>query len=215
LAIFVSSTKNSDQVSKSAGATKIGLALWFVSLSYFIVYNYKVGPAIPITLSKKIWVLIHAISNTLFSGGVILSTILEWFVVSEKNPPEVLHYWFTQQVSNIDKIVVLPALTISILAGFAQTALDYGSMATAPQHIRRAIHILATFAMWWGATDLTTQRAAKKSVQDWYDDAITNNKSAGNPIPKVLYFRRWSNVVSCLFVAALYGLMALKPEYRP
>lgn len=191
--------------------TTIGISAWFSSLSYFIFRNYKIGPWFPVTLGKQTWVFLHAICNMLFTGGIVLSTILEWRVVSNENP-EVVKYWFINACSHIDKFIVLPALTVSIIAGFAQTALDYGSMKTAPKHIRLAIHILATFGLWWIGTDLTTQRAAKTSVLSWYKKATKNRRVN---LPKVVYFRRASNVVSCFFVGALYALMALKPWYAP
>jgi hypothetical protein len=218
-----SSTPSSDSSKKSPlllSRTTLGIAVWFVSLSFFIVQNYKFGPRwIPLfSWNKQVWVLIHALCNMFFSGGIVLSTLLEWRVVSSA-APDVIYFWFTRIISKIDKAIVLPALTGSIVAGFAQTALDYGSMATAPKHIRLAIHILATFALWWMATDLTTQQRAKTSVEQWYknakQDKQDNSSSATADLPKVLYVRRYSNLVSCFFVAALYALMALKPGYTP
>jgi hypothetical protein len=199
----------------------VGLATWFTSLSYIIVRNYKIGPWLPVTLNKRVWVLIHAMSNMFFASGIILSTILEWRVLSTRNP-EVIHDWFGKVVSKIETTIVLPSLTLAIVSGFAQTALDYGSMATAPKHIRISIHILATFALWWMATDVPTVQSSKIALNDWYND-VTKGQNVGQgtkekhsittSLPKVLYLRRWSNAVSCLFVASLYGIMTLKPGY--
>jgi hypothetical protein len=202
----------------------VGLATWFTSLSYIIIRNYKIGPWLPVTLNKRVWVLIHAMSNMFFASGIVLSTILEWRVLATRNP-EVIHVWFTYVVPRIETTIVLPSLTLAIVSGFAQTALDYGSMAIAPKHIRMSIHILATFAIWWMATDVTTVQSSKIALNDWYNDVTKEGKIGGQgtreeysitaSLPKVLYLRRWSNVVSCLFVASLYGIMTLKPGYIP
>lgn len=190
----------------------LGIGAWFVAISYFIVRNYKFGPW-PVWLSsqpKRFWLLVHATCSMLFSGGIIVSTVIEWLVVGSARP-DVVAFWFSR-VSNIDKALVLPALSGAIVSGMAQAAQDYGCMGEAPKHIRRAIHILATFALWWGSTDLTTQRSAKESVAAWQARARDGASSASG-VPSVLHFRRWSNVVSCLFVGSLYALMALKPGY--
>lgn len=215
---------------RSSWREKGGMVLWFLSLSYFIMRNYKVAPWIPwpssFALNKRAWVLVHALSNMFFTGGIVLSTIFEFLIVSSAESsttrnPEIIKYWFSENgVSKIDKFIVLPALTISIVAGFAQTAIDYGSMASAPKHIRRAIHILAAFAMWWMTTDsVTTQQKAQHDVFEWYEkvsDAGGSKTLQGQrcfDLPRVLYWRRFSNIVACLFVVALYALMTLKPGY--
>jgi hypothetical protein len=110
-----------------------------------------------------------------------------------------------------------------------QAAIDYGSMTMAPKHIRLAIHILITFAMWWVATNWTTQRAIKKSMQQehsngWWgiddnnnnnNNNINNNTSSSSPLRRFFYLRQASNLISSLFVVSLYALMALKPGYSP
>lgn len=152
----------------------------------------------------------------LFAGGIILSTFFEWALVSTRHPA-MIYFWFTGRLnlSKIEKILVLPALTISIVAGFAQTGIDYGSMTAAPKHICLAIHILATFSLWWMATDVPTQQKAQRDVKKWYDqlDVTKEVLPNGSSLPRVLYWRRFSNVMSCMFVLALYGLMTLKPGY--
>ena len=226
----IPTTETKSASDQASWREKGGIVLWFLSLSYFIVRNYKIAPWIPLpfsfTPSKKVWVLVHALSNMFFTGGIILSTIFEFLIVSSAGSsttrnPEIIKYWFSENgVSKIDKIIVLPALTISIVAGFAQTAIDYGSMASAPKHIRRAIHILATFAMWWIATDsFTTQQKAQRDVMEWYKQVADARDTKALQsrlcvdLPRVLYWRRFSNIISCLFVVALYALMALKPGY--
>jgi hypothetical protein len=212
--------------SRPSWRTALGLGTWFFSLSYFIVRNYRIGPWIPLpSIGKQVWVLVHAISNTFFAGGIVLSTLLEWLIVREANSsptrnPEVIMFWFTGKgASKIDKVVVLPALTLSLVSGFAQAANDYGSMTAAPKHIRLAIHILASFAIWWIVTDLQTQEIAQARVKDWYrrvEAAAASSSYADDllpleELPKILFWRRFSNMGSCFFVAALFGLMALKP----
>ena len=154
---------------------------------------------------KRGWVFLHAVSGMLFSGGIVISTLLEWWIVNQTNQLELWKFWFTQ-VSSMDKLVVVPSLTLSMISGMAQTALDYGSMVTAPKHIRLALHIIATFGLWWASTDLTTQKRARKAVLD--------HAATSTTIPTVLILRRWSNVVSCLLVGVLYALMGLKPGYK-
>jgi hypothetical protein len=225
----ISTTIKTDDPTRSRPSwkTALGLGTWFVSLSYFIVRNYKIGPWIPLpSIGKQVWVLVHAMSNTFFAGGILLSTLLEWLIVREANSsptknPEVINFWFTGKgASRIDKIVVLPALTLSLVSEFVQVANDYGSMAAAPKHIRLAIHILASFATWWIVTDLQTQEIAQARVKDWYQRVATgaaassaDEVSPKEDLPKILYWRRFSNMGSCLFVAALFALMTLKPGY--
>jgi hypothetical protein len=115
--------------------------------------------------------------------------------------------------------VVMPALTGSVVSGVAQATLKYGSFRTAPKFVRGTLHALATFALWWALTDVTTQHAARRDVLEWcqqYDnkDDTTRGNTTDDDIPRVVLLRRWSNVVSCLFVTALYGIMVLKPGYH-
>jgi len=233
-------TPSDEHLTTSTTAAIIPITLWFVSLSYFIVRNYTSGPWIPFfssVVSKRGWVFLHALSNTFFAGGIILSTIMEWYIIrsasssssSNMKSPEIIKYWFLGINSRIDKGIVLPALTCSIVAGFAQAALDYGSMMQAPVHIRSAVHILATFALWWLITDLPTQSRARTAIVKWYQQRSTAAAAAAAAdsgknddsssllssleLPRVLYWRRWSNIVSCLFVVSLYAIMSLKPGY--
>lgn len=197
----------------------LGLVTWFTTLSYFIVQNYKFGPwptKLPTLLPKRGWVLIHALASMLFSGGIILSTILEWSIISGRASanPQVVRFWFSDgTVSLVQKAIVLPALTLTIISGMAQAAMDYGCMSASPLHIRVAIHILATFCLWWGGTDLTTLHVSKAAVLEWYPHNKDTQQEAVDPLPNVLFLRRWSNVVSCLFLGLLYAFMALKPGY--
>jgi hypothetical protein len=217
-------TKGATKMTENHPLQAVGIASWFASLSYVIIQNYKIGPwpmFLPSLLRKQSWVLMHAVSNMFFAGGIILSSIMEFLVVRSRNPP-VIRYWYAK-VSSIERGIVLPALTCSIVSGFMQAAIDYGSMTVAPKHIRLAIHILITFAMWWIATDWTTQQAVKTFLKQepnngWWgndsDDEYTNSIASSSP-PRFLFLRQASNLISCLFVMSLYALMALKPGYSP
>ena len=180
---------------------------WAVVISFFLVVNYDSGPwpTCLLTSNRDVWRLVHAISSMLFGGTIVVSTILEWMVVSSKNPTVII-FWF-YQVPALDGAIVMPALTGSILSGVAQAAQDYGSLKESPKYIKGSLHVLLTFAIWWAMTDITTQHLAQQTVMEWVNAAHDDKNSA---VPRVIRLRRWSNIGSCLFVAALYALMALK-----
>lgn len=110
----------------------------------------------------------------------------------------------------LDAAIVLPALTIAMISGTGLAVEHYGGLGIAPPHIATVFYALVAFATWWGVTDLTTQGKALVDVNEW---AIQN--SAGNEdsldIPQVVHDRKISNVVSCLFILALYSIMVFKP----
>lgn len=145
----------------------------------------------------------------LFGGTIIISTLIEWLVLRSRNP-SVLRFWFIT-VPAIDTTVVLPAVTGSILSGVAQAVIDYESFRSAPKYVIGTLHALTTFALWWALTDRTTQKEAKRAVLKWTEESSSDNNSTTVEIPPVLYTRRRSNVVSCIFVVALYAIMVLKP----
>lgn len=68
--------------------------------------------------------------------------------------------------------------------------------------------MIPTVAFWWAVTDLTTQGKALSEVNEWVIASTDDNTVE---MPKVVSQRRLSNIVSCLFVVALYGIMILKP----
>jgi hypothetical protein len=106
-------------------------------------------------------------------------------------------------VPRVEGRVVLPALTGSIVSGVAQAFERYGSLGDAPLHVKSIIHLLVAFGMWWGWTDRTTQGPAL--------EAATSQQVTDSKLPSVLLWRRFSNLVSCLFIIVLYGIMVLKP----
>jgi len=53
--------------------------------------------------------------------------------------------------------------------------------------------------LWWAVADVSTQHQ-----QEW-----KQKYNGTNDLPEILYRRRWSNIGSCLFVVALYAIIAL------
>eukprot|EP01082_Thalassiosira_pseudonana_P008964 g7739.t1 g7739 contig26:166239-166847(+) len=190
----------------------IYLHLWVIILSAFVISNKVKGPypqALIYALNRPQWSLVHALSSMLFGGTIVLSTLMEYIVITCKKT-SVIKFWFTSVPQYLDSKVVLVALTGAIVSGVGQAALAYGGLATSPKHVIGSFHLLTTFGLWWGITDVTTQKKAMEAVQnlevegDDGDDGVVE-------VPKVLKVRVLSNVVSCLFVVAMYALMVLKP----
>lgn len=188
------------------------LGTWITGLSSFLLINNFVGPwpaALLQAIPVKYFGLTHAVAGMLFGGGIILTTLLEWLATDSKNS-SVLNFYF-DKVPTLDSFVVLPALTASIISGVGLSVDHYESLGQAPFHVVGAISTLLAFAVWWAATDLTTQGTAMEAIKEWTQLEDTENAD----VPQIVQFRKFSNVVSCLFVAALYGFMVLKPGYTP
>lgn len=199
--------KNGEGVSRKGwtiSRSMAGVGMWAVSITCFILLNYHSETCWPSSLlmlpPRRTWTFVHATTTMLFSGTILVSTLVEWLVVKSRNP-SVLKFWFTS-IPSLDMAVVLPSLTGSIVSGIAQASMDYGRLQDAPKYVLGTFHSLLTFGAWWGVTDLTTQKSARTAVSEDLTDG---------DIPRVLKLRRWSNLVSCLFVATLYILMVLKP----
>ena len=192
------------------------LGVWMSGLTAFLLINNFVGPW-PANLITNTPVeyfgLAHALGGMLFAGGIVLTTLIEWLVVSSKNPG-VLKFWF-EKVPKLDSFVVLPALTTSIVSGVGLSVDHYDSLGDAPTHVVAAISTLLAFAGWWAITDLTTQGAADTAVQEWQGTEVGIDGTSEDDVPSIVKLRRGSNVVSCLFVVALYAIMVLKPGYSP
>jgi hypothetical protein len=190
----------------------IALLVWGGGISIFILINNFIGPwpdaihGVP----ERVFFMFHMIGGMLFGGGIILTTSIEWLVVQNKNAP-VLQFWF-DKVPLLDAIIVLPALTVSIISGTGLTIKRYGGLALAPTHIPIVFYALIAFAAWWAATDLTTQGKALAAVNEW---AITiaseTDDDKKTSVPSIVSNRIISNVVSCLFVFAIYFIMVMKP----
>mmetsp|Transcript_16119 Transcript_16119/g.35853 ORF Transcript_16119/g.35853 Transcript_16119/m.35853 type:complete len:321 (+) Transcript_16119:172-1134(+) len=185
------------------------LAVWMGSLSGFIFANNWIGPwpAAITQVPERIFFTFHMLGGMLFGGGVIMTTGLELLVTKNKRP-EVLQFYF-DKVPLLDSAVVLPGLTIAMISGTGLCVTRYGSLGGAPAHIPVVFYCLTAFAAWWAATDLATQPKAMRAIDEWVA------KGASTDIPAIVEDRFISNIVSCLFVVALYGIMVLKPGTLP
>ena len=186
-----------------------GLGTWIAGLSTFLLVNNFVGPwpeAAIKSVPVEFFGLAHALGGMLFAGGIVLTTLVEWLVVSSKDA-SILKFWF-KNVPGLDSFIVLPALTASIVSGVGLAVDHYDSLGQSPVHVVAAISTLLAFAVWWALTDLTTQGAADKAVEQWHDE-----DDSSTDVPKIVELRKISNVISCMFVVALYAIMVLKPGY--
>jgi hypothetical protein len=120
----------------------------------------------------------------------------------------VLQFWF-DKVPLLDSLIVVPALTVSMISGTGLTIVRYGGLNIAPPHVDAIFWTLIAFMSWWAATDLTTQGTALTAVNSMYDQFKDGDESVQTP--KVVVDRHVSNVVSCFFVLLLYSFMVLKP----
>lgn len=186
----------------------IGLGIWLVFISGFILENNFVGPFPEFmkTIPERVFFLNHMIGGMLFGGGIILTTSIEWLVAKNKNAT-VLQFWF-DKVPLLDLIIVLPALTVSMISGTGLTIRRYGGLNNAPPHVDAIFWTLILFMGWWAATDLTTQGTALKAVNEMFE---ADQKGEETEVPAVVTNRHFSNVVSCFFILTLYSMMVLKP----
>ena len=187
----------------------VGLGIWMVGLSGFIFANNWIGPW-PLFMKdipERVFFTGHMLGGMLFGGGIIMTTALEWLVTKNKNPTVLMFYF--DKVPLLDMALVLPGLTLAMFSGTGLTITRYGGLGIAPAHIPVVFYILTAFAAWWGATDLATQGKAMRAIDEW---VATNGKG---DIPQIVEDRFWSNIVSCVFVVALYSAMVLKPGTLP
>ena len=185
------------------------LGVWAVSISAFILINNATGPW-PLFMKQvpeRVFFLSHMIGGMLFGGGIILTTCIER-AVAKSNDSKVLQFWFTK-VPELDGLIVVPALTISMISGTGLSIVRYGGLNVAPPHVGAIFWTLIAFLSWWAATDLTTQGTALKAVDDMYERDLLGEE--GLVTPKVVVDRHVSNVVSCFFILLLYSFMVLKP----
>eukprot|EP00550_Attheya_septentrionalis_P001853 CAMPEP_0198284920 /NCGR_PEP_ID=MMETSP1449-20131203/4283_1 /TAXON_ID=420275 /ORGANISM="Attheya septentrionalis, Strain CCMP2084" /LENGTH=308 /DNA_ID=CAMNT_0043982141 /DNA_START=186 /DNA_END=1112 /DNA_ORIENTATION=- len=187
----------------------IVLGIWGISISAFILINnfYGPWPLILKTVPERAYFLSHMIGGMLFAGGIILTTCIERLVAKSQNP-EVLQFWFTK-VPELDGLIVVPALTISMVSGTGLSIVRYGGLNIAPPHVGAIFWTLIAFMSWWAATDLTTQGPSLKAVERMYEQYELGE--VGLETPKVVTDRHFSNVVSCFFILLLYSMMVLKP----
>jgi len=196
-------------VDEAKKAELIALGVWGISISAFILINnfYGPWPLILKTVPERAFFLSHMIGGMLFAGGIILTTCIER-LVAKSNNPEVLQFWFTK-VPELDGLIVVPALTISMISGTGLSIVRYGGLNIAPPHVGAIFWTLIASMSWWAATDLTTQGPSLKAVEEMYEQY--EQGEVGLETPKVVVDRHVSNVVSCFFVLLLYSLMVLKP----
>lgn len=210
--LFVKAEEDAAVQSSVDDAKKVELILlgvWGISISAFILVNNFYGPW-PLalkTVPERWFFLSHMIGGMLFAGGIILTTCIERLVAKSQNP-EVLQFWFTK-VPELDGLIVVPALTISMISGTGLSIVRYGGLNIAPPHVGAIFWTLIASMSWWAATDLTTQGPSLKAVEEMYEKY--KQGEVGLETPKVVVDRHFSNVVSCFFVLTLYSLMVLKP----
>ena len=199
--------------STALGFSKSGLiSTWAVAVGGFLIRNYKTNrpwPRILTTGSRRGWNFVHAVSSTVFAGSILLTTVLEWFVVQSKSVA-VWKFWFLSTVSLLDIAIVVPALTGAIVSGVAQSVQEYGKIVEAPKYVKAVLHTLATFGLWWIFTDRPTQYKARMAIVNVTGISATATLP-WSTTPHIFLWRRASNVISCVFVLALYGLMVFKP----
>ena len=189
----------------------IFLGIWGVSICAFILINNFYGPW-PLAMKsvpERVFFLSHMIGGMLFGGGIILTTCIER-AVAKSNDAKVLKFWFTK-VPELDGLIVVPALTISMVSGTGLSIVRYGGLNIAPPHVGAIFWTLIAFMAWWATTDLTTQTTSLKAVQEMYEKSMASDGKELVETPKVVVDRHFSNVVSCFFVLTLYSMMVLKP----
>ncbi len=189
----------------------IFLGVWGISICAFILINNFYGPW-PLAMKsvpERVFFLSHMIGGMLFGGGIILTTCIER-AVAKSNDAKVLKFWFTK-VPELDGLIVVPALTISMVSGTGLSIKRYGGLDIAPPHVGAIFWTLIAFMTWWAATDLTTQTTSLKAVQEMYKQSMDSDGTEIVETPKVVVDRHFSNVVSCFFVLTLYSMMVLKP----
>jgi len=205
----VDESSEGDWIDESKKVELIFLGIWGASISAFILINNATGPW-PLfmkTVPERWYFLSHMVGGMLFGGGIILTTCIERLVAKSQNP-QVLQFWF-DKVPELDGLIVIPALTISMVSGTGLSIVRYGGLNVAPPHVGAIFWTLILFMSWWAATDLTTQGTALKAVERMYERY--ENGEEGLETPKVVVDRHVSNVVSCFFILLLYSFMVLKP----
>ena len=205
---------NSENIPKSRGGGKgeiLGLHLWMGILSLLILRNQFVAPwpmSLFTTLSYPAWLGIHELSGLFFGGGILLTSCIEALVISSRDKPA-LTSWFSR-VPTFQAALVLPGLSGAMISGLALCADRYGGLSLAPMHIKMTLHTLVLFAVWWAATDITTQRRSIEALEKW-DPQEEEDDSNTSQFPSIVSGRNLSNLVSCLFVVSLYCFMIIKP----
>jgi len=206
---IVDESSEGDWIDESKKVEIILLGIWGISISAFILINNFSGPW-PLfmkSVPERVFFLSHMVGGMLFGGGIILTTCIEKLVAESKDP-KILQFWF-DKVPELDGLIVVPALTVSMVSGTGLSIVRYGGLNIAPPHVDAIFWTLIAFLTWWATTDLTTQGTALKAVERMYERYEEGEE--GLETPKVVVDRHVSNVVSCFFVLMLYSFMVLKP----
>jgi hypothetical protein len=185
-----------------------------ILLSSTLFPHANIGHWIAHKASLPVWSLVHALCGMLFSGAIVISALLEGWMVARRLPA-LWSIWYQHVPAWLQACVIGPALTGSVVSGVAQSILTYGSLRAAPKYIQGGLHALNTMALWWLVTDLTIQSRAIRHVKSLHPSESWTTSSSSISIPNVLKLRQGSNVVSCLLLVAIYALMVLKPGYHP
>lgn len=204
-----SMTEIDNNVDEAKKLELILLGVWGVAISGFILVNnfYGPWPLFMKSIPERTFFLGHMVGGMLFGGGIILTTCIERLVAKSQDPT-VLRFWF-DKVPELDGLIVVPALTISMISGTGLSIRRYGGLNIAPPHVDAIFWVLVAFMAWWAATDLTTQGTALKAVNQMFERYEQGEE--GLETPKVVVDRHVSNVVSCFFILLLYSFMVLKP----
>lgn len=207
--LVIDESSEGDWLDESKKVELILLAVWGISISAFILINNFTGPW-PLfmkTVPERVFFLSHMVGGMLFGGGIILTTCIERLVAKSANAP-VLQFWF-DKVPLLDGLIVVPALTVSMISGTGLSIVRYGGLNVAPPHVGAIFWTLIAFLTWWAATDLTTQASALNAVNEMNERYLLGEEDVETP--EVVVNRHVSNVVSCFFVLLLYSFMVLKP----
>ncbi|KAL7525163.1 hypothetical protein ACHAWF_001236, partial [Thalassiosira exigua] len=200
---IIDKSSEGGRIDESKKVELVLLGMWGIFISSFILINNFSGPW-PLFMKKipkRVYLLSHMVGSMVFGGGIIVTTCIERVVAKSKNP-KVLWFWFNK-VPEFDGLIVVPALTVSMISGMGLCIVRYGGLNRSPPHIHTIFWTLVAFLMWWATTDLTTQGTALKAVESMYERYEEGEE--GLEMPKVVVDRHVSNVVSCFFVLMLYS----------
>lgn len=143
-----------DWVDESKKVEIILLTVWMISISAFILINDSYGPwpAVMKTVPERVYFLTHMVGGMLFGGGIILTTCIERLVAKSANAP-VLQFWF-DKVPLLDGLIVVPALTASMISGTGLTIVRYGGLNIAPPHVDAIFWTLIAFMAWYANLEI-------------------------------------------------------------
>jgi hypothetical protein len=183
-------------------------------------------------LPTQVWSLIHALSGMVFGGSILCTTFVEWIWPDELQQMIQDKKFNDESAASVDDLslqllvnkmatktlfpmegrLVLPGVTGSMVSGIAQSFGNYGSLRLAPRHVKSSLHVLFLFGLWWAWTDRKSQDDLLKLSYATSGNDI-DKAAVQEEIVSIWKRRRVVNVISCLFIVALYGIMIIKPGY--